>query len=166
MPYTEKEKEYILFFEAKKQYYMANKNLTTKLLCEDDTITIDKMSNKDSLFVKYLNTKLGNKLTFTVQDKCLNLLGNNYINKKFDELNASRRDIFKAFFKEIDGNKRVKIKPIKNNIPFNGFSYYKIDYKGEIPKSLKKAYQRINEFNNEPPRNKFKKIRAKNTNTN
>lgn len=166
MPYTEKEKEYILFFEAKKQYYLANKNLTTKLLCEDDTITIDKMSNKDSSFVKYLNTKLGKKLTFTVQDKCLNLLGNNYINKKFDELNASRRDIVKAFFKEIDGGKRVKIKPIKNNIPYNGFSYYKIDYKGEIPKSLKKAYQKINEFNNEAPRNKFKKVRDKNTNTN
>jgi hypothetical protein len=54
----------------------------TKSLCEDDTITIDKMSNKDSLFVKYLNSKLGNKLAFTAQDKCLNLLGNDYINKK------------------------------------------------------------------------------------
>jgi hypothetical protein len=166
MPYTEKEKEYIMFFEAKKQYLLVSKKLTTKSLCEDDTITIDKMSNKDSLFVKYLNSKLGNKLAFTVQDKCLNLLGNDYINKKMDELNASRKDLFKAFFKEIDVNKRVKINPIKNNIPFNGFSYYKIDYKGEIPKALEKAYEKINELNNEPPRNKLKEVRDKNAHTN
>lgn len=166
MPYTEKEKEYIMFFEAKKQYFLASKKLTTKSLCEDDTVTIDKMSNKDSLFVKYLNSKLGNKLAFTVQDKCINLLGNDYINKKMNELNTSRKELFKAFFKEIDVSKRVKINSIKNNIPFNGFSYYKIDYKGEIPKALEKAYERINELNNEPPRNKLKKVRAKNAQIN
>ncbi|MBK6984610.1 MAG: DUF748 domain-containing protein [Bacteroidetes bacterium] len=162
MPYTEKEKEYILFFEAKKQYYLASQNRTAKSLCEDDTISIDKMSNKDSLFVKYLNTKLDKKLAFTVQDKCLNLLGNDFVNKKLNELNASRKDLVKSFFTDIEGKNRVKINSIKNNIPFNGFSYFKIDYKGEIPKSLEKAYERINELNNEPPRNKFKKVRDKN----
>lgn len=162
MPYTDKEHEYVLFFEAKKQYYLASKNRYTKSLCEDDSIAIDKMSNKDSLFVQYLNSKLNKKLAFTVQDKCLNLLGNDFINKKLDELNASRKEIFKSFFKEVEISKRVKINPIKNNIPFNGFSYFKIDYKGEVPKSLEKAYERINELNNEPPRNKFKKVRDKN----
>jgi hypothetical protein len=162
MPYTEKEKEYILFFEAKKQYYLASQNRTAKSLCEDDTITIDKMSNKDSLFVRYLNTKLDKKPAFTVQDKCLNLLGNDFVNKKLNDLNASRKDLAKSFFKDIEGKNRVKINSIKNNIPFNGFSYFKIDYKGEIPKSLEKAYERINELNNEPPRNKFKKVRDKN----
>jgi hypothetical protein len=83
-----------------------------------------------------------------------------------DELNASRKDLFKAFFKEIDVNKQVKINPIKNNIPFNGFSYYKIDYKGEIPKALEKAYEKINELNNEPPRNKLKEVRDKNAHIN
>lgn len=162
MPYTEKEKEYILFFEAKKQYYLASQNRNSKSLCEDDTIAIDKMSNKDSLFVRYLNSKLGTKLAFTVQDKCLNLLGDDFVNKKLDGLNASRKAIFKSFFKEVEINKRLKMNPIKNNIPFNGFSYFKIDYKGEVPKSLEKAYERINELNNEPPRNKFKKVRDKN----
>lgn len=162
MPYTEKEKEYILFFEAKKQYYLASQNRNAKSLCEDDTITIDKMSNKDSLFVRYLNTKLSNKLAFTLQDKCLNLLGSDFVNEKLNELNASRKDAVKSFFTDIEGKNRVKINSIKNNIPFNGFSYFKIDYKGEIPKSLEKAYERINELNNEPPRNKFKKVRDKN----
>lgn len=162
MPYTDKEHEYILFFEAKKQYYLASQNRMAKSLCEDDTITIDKMSNKDSLFVRYLNSKLGKKLPFTVQDKCLSLLGNDFINKKLNELNASRRELFSSFFENIEGKSRVKINPIKNNIPFNGFSYFKIDYQGEIPKSLEKAYERINELNNAPPRNKFKKVRDKN----
>jgi len=162
MPYTEKEKEYILFFEAKKQYYLASQKRTSKSLCEDDTINIDKMSNKDSLFVKYLNNKLDKKLAFTVQDKCLNLLGNDFVNKKLNELNASRKDLVKSFFTGIEGKNRIKINPIKNNIPFNGFSYYKINYKGELPKSLEKAYEKINELNNEAPRNKFKKMRDKN----
>ena len=124
------------------------------------------MSNKDSLFVRYLNSKLSTKLVFTVQDKCLILLGNDFVNKKLDGLNASRKELFKSFFKDVEISKRVKINPIKNNIPFNGFSYFKIDYKGEVPKSLEKAYERINELNNEPPRNKFKKVRDKNTKLN
>lgn len=162
MPYTDKEREYVLFFEAKKQYYLASQNRNAKTLCEDDTIAIDKMSNKDSLFVRHLNSKLGSKLVFTVQDKCLNVLGNDFVNKKLDELNASRKKVFKSFFKDVEISKRVKINPIKNNIPFNGFSYFKIDYKGEVPKSLEKAYERINELNNEAPRDKYKKVRDKN----
>jgi len=162
MPYTEKEREYILLFEAKKLFYLASQNRTTKSLCEDDTITIDKMSNKDSLFVKYLNSKQNGKLAFTIQDKCENLLGNDFLNKKLDALNMSRKEVFKSFFKDIEGKNRVKMNSLKNNIPFNGFSYFKIDYQGKIPKSLEKAYERINELNNEPPRNKFKNMRDKN----
>jgi hypothetical protein len=30
-------------------------------------------------------------------------------------------------------------------VPYNGFSFYKIVYKGEIPESLKKAYSQMNE---------------------
>jgi hypothetical protein len=166
MPYTEKEKEYILLFEAKKLYYLVSNQRSIKSLNDDDTTIIDEMSIKDSLFIKYLNTKIGNKLAFTVQDKSLNLLGNTYVNNKYNELNASRKARFIAYFKDIDVDKRVKINPIKNNIPFNGFSYYKIDSKGEISKSLEKAYEKIKELNNEPPRNKLKKIRDRNAHTN
>ena len=41
-------------------------------------------------------------------------------------------------------------------IPYNGFSLYKIEYKGEIPKELKKAYDELDELNEEKPRSKFK----------
>ena len=161
MPYTEKEKEYILFFEAKKNYVLSKEHRTVKSLCEDDTISIDKMSNKDSLFINYLNSKMGSKLPYTVQEKCLNLLGNDYITKKLNELNTSRKNAFKQYFKDNGISKKVTMHQTTDNIPFNGFSFFKIDYKGDIPKSLQKAYERINELNNEPPRKKFKKTREK-----
>ncbi len=41
------------------------------------------------------------------------------------------------------------------------FHIYKIDYKGEFPESLIKAYQKMNELNDEAPRKKFKQERKK-----
>ncbi|MBL7937333.1 MAG: DUF748 domain-containing protein [Bacteroidia bacterium] len=163
MPYTEKEKEYILFFEAKKNYFLMKEGRFANSLNEEDSVIINKTSNKDSLFIHYLNSKVGSKLAYTVQDKCLNLLGENFINHKLNELNSSRKKLFNSYFKEDGVKNRVKINNTINNIPFNGFSFYKIDYKGDIPNSLQKAYERINELNNESPRKKFKKIRDKNT---
>ncbi len=162
MPYNEKEKEYILFFEAKKNYLLMKEKRSIKSLCEDDSIAINKMSNKDSLFINYLNSKLTNKRMYTVQDKCLDLLGETFVNNKLNELNLSRKTAFKSYFKENTINNKLNIHPTTDNVPFNGFSYYKIDYKGDVPKSLQKAYERINELNNEPPRKKFKKARDKN----
>lgn len=162
MSYTEKEKEYISFFEAKKNYFLMKSNRSTKSLCKEDTIIIDKISNKDSVFINYLNSKLANKRVFTVQDKCLNLLGESCINQKLNELNRTRKRVFSEYFKRTEINNRIKINYTKDNIPFNGFSYYKINYKGNIPESLKRAYNRINELNNEAPRKKFKKVREKN----
>ena len=46
---------------------------------------------------------------------------------------------------------RVKILKGEYVIPYNGFSFYKIEYKGEFPESLIKAYKQMNEFNNEAP---------------
>jgi hypothetical protein len=47
-------------------------------------------------------------------------------------------------------------------IPYNGFSFYKIEYHGEIPESLINAYQEMNDLNNEAPRKKYKQERRKN----
>jgi len=44
-------------------------------------------------------------------------------------------------------------------LPFNGYSVYKIAYKGEFPAPLLKAYQKMNELNNEDPRKEYKKDR-------
>ena len=70
-----------------------------------------------------------------------------------------------SWFREKGVEKRIKISAGENVIPYNGFSFYKIEYKGEYPKALIKAYRQMNEFNNEAPRNLFKKERKKNKGT-
>jgi hypothetical protein len=54
---------------------------------------------------------------------------------------------------------RVKIYPGEESIPYNGFSFFKILYKGGDPDALMKAYRKMNELNDEAPREKFKKER-------
>lgn len=163
--YDLKEKEYILFYEAKKKYFAAQHSLPNTLkkpltVDRDDSVKIDKMSIKDSLFIKYLNSHIKDTLLFTIQEKCAQLVGQNVVEKKYQQLKKSRENKFMENFKDKDLEKRVKITEGKNIIPFNGFSYYKIDYKGDFPEFLMKAYQKMNKLNNTSPRKKFKEERT------
>ena len=65
-------------------------------------------------------------------------------------------------FKKKGVENRIKIYTAENNIPYNGFSFYKIVYKGELPAALTKAYRKMNGLNNEAPRKKYKKERKQN----
>jgi hypothetical protein len=130
-------------------------------LSEEDSLKVDKMSVKDSVFVHYLNKKMNNTGLFTIQEKCNKFIGPTIINAKFNQLNKAREDAFMLLFKKKTVQNRVKIYTGENHIPYNGFSFYKIVYKGELPKSLIKAYRKMNELNDEAPREKFKKERKK-----
>ncbi|HTB30945.1 MAG TPA: DUF748 domain-containing protein [Bacteroidia bacterium] len=157
--YTIKEKEYILFFEAKKKYYLSQK--ANKQWLEADSIYVDKMSVKDSLFVHYLNKHLTHSLVFTIQDKCSEIISPAFVNAKFEQLNKSRENTFNAYFKENGVANRVTFRSSQNCIPYNGFSFYKIEYKGEIPGFLLKAYTEMDELDNERPREEYQKQRGK-----
>jgi hypothetical protein len=159
--YAEKEKEHILFFEAKKKYFLLSE-AKNALLSKDDSLKVDKMSVKDSLFVKYLNKKAGGNMLFTIQEKCKKFTGSAIVDSKFKQLNKERENAFILYFTKKAVQNRVKMHTAENNIPYNGFSYYKIAYKGEIPEALTKAYQKMNELNDEVPREKFKNDRKKN----
>ncbi len=154
--YSIKEKEYILFFEAKKKYLLAINNKNARTFNIDDSVKVDKMSVKDSLFVSYLNSHLKDSLIFTIQGKCAGLIDSSFINTKFYQLIKARENAFIFYFKKRGVDKQVKILKGENVIPYNGFSFYKIEYKGEFPEFLLKAYQQMNELNNEAPRKKFK----------
>ncbi|MDP1622668.1 MAG: DUF748 domain-containing protein [Bacteroidales bacterium] len=160
--YAEKEIEYISFFEAKKKYFLATNTSDKQGFNEEDSIQVDKMSVKDSLFINYLNNQVSDTMLFTVQDKCRNLIGTVAINAMFIRLIRERENAFILYFKEKSVEKRVKIHSGENDIPYNGFSYFKIDYIGELPVHLLKAYRKMNEVNDEAPRNKYKKERKKN----
>jgi hypothetical protein len=157
--YTTKEKEYLLFFEAKKKYFFAIKNRKTNTFCKLDSIAIEEMPIKEDCFVRYLNKHTKGKMLFTIQDKCAQFVNTATINAKFEQLKTVRADAFMAFFKKKNVNKQIKIHAGKDDIPYNGFSYYKIEYHGTAPKSLTKALADMKTLNDEAPRKKFKNER-------
>jgi hypothetical protein len=161
MPYTEKEKESILFFEAKKKYFRSIHLENTKPLNEDDSLDIDRMPNKDSLFIQYLNKHLTHSREYTIQGKCISLLGNSFVNTKLNTLNKQRENTFLSYFKSNGVAGQVKFKSSQSSIPYNGFSYYKIEYNGELPEYLVKAYSKMEELNGVKPRKKYNKERKK-----
>jgi len=159
--YTIKEKEYILFFEAKKKYYLSRHPEKAESFDKDDSEYVDKMSIKDSSFVRYLNQHLTHSLVFTIQDKCSNLIDTSIVNRQLYLLNKSRENTFISYFKEQGVADRISFLVPNSTIPYNGFSFFKIEYKGELPTYLIKAYQKIDELNIESPREKYEKERAK-----
>jgi hypothetical protein len=101
-------------------------------------------------------------MLFTVQDKCASFIGSSIVNDKFEQLNNKREAAFMLPFKKKAVENQVKIYAGENNVPYNGFSFYKIIYRTEFPKSLIRAYHQMNELNGEAPRKWFKKAREKN----
>jgi hypothetical protein len=156
--YADKEKEYILYYEAKKKFFRSvNKKET---LSAEDEEKIDHMSVKDSAFVNYLNHHLKDSLIFTIQEKCYNTIDTPRVNEIFNKLISDRKKNFIAIFEEKKTDKRVKFSKDDIVTPFDGFSFYEIDYSGKFPESLYKAYQELNELNSEAPRKKFRKERS------
>jgi hypothetical protein len=159
--YDTKEKEYILFYEAKKKYFLSSNNKDEKSFTEEDSENVEKMSVKDTQFVKYLNLHTADSMLFTSQDKCARLLGGKFVANKYRQLNKDRQAAFIAYFKDRNVDNRIKITADQNMIPYNGFSFYRIIYKGEFPDEIKKAYLKMNELNDKAPRNLFQNDRRK-----
>lgn len=158
--YAAREKEYILFFEAKKKYYLQMNKLKAAELKEKDSISIERLSIRDSAFIFYLDKKTDKKL-HTLQQKCLHLVGEEAVSSRLKLLNKQRREFFLSFFKEGGSEKRVKLLALKDTVPYNGFSQYRIRFKNEMPEEVSEAYSDINELDSNSPRNRFKDARAK-----
>lgn len=157
--YEEKEKEAILFFEAKKKYYQAVNKRTT--LTKEDTLAIDKMSNRDTLFLQYLDKHTSGQQMFTLQEKCRQLVGMQTVNARYNELMRKREADFRSYFVEKGVNDRIRVTAVTNSVPFNGFSYYKIDYKGDFPDKLLNAYYEMNDLNRTRPRREYRRKRER-----
>lgn len=159
--YALKEKEYILFYEAKKKYYLDVNNKNAKTFTEDDSLAVDKLSVKDSSFVRYLNNKTKGMMLFTVQDKCKKIIDSDKVLNRYNQLIKERANVLLSYFKAKEVENRVKIVESKNVVPFNGYSFYEIIYNGEYPKPLLAAYRKLEHFDNQAPRKKFKDERRK-----
>jgi hypothetical protein len=145
--HSTREKEYILFFESKKKYFLSTNNKKANSFTEQDSLQVDKMSVKDPLFVNYLNQQINDSMLFTVHEKCSRLIGADFVNSKFDQLNKQRKEAFLAYFKQKEVDKQISFTAEKTIIPYNGFSLFKMEYQGGLPESLIKAYQQMNEIN-------------------
>jgi len=159
--YSVKEKEYIVYFLAKKKYFMVTNHKKIQSFCKEDSTLIERMSVKDAGFLIWLNKQSNDALLFTVLDKCNKVIGNATVETKFNQLKNDRKQAFMAFLIKEGVAKQVKFTSGETVIPYNGFSFFKIDYRGEYPKSLSRAYRIMNDLNNEKPRNLFKKERTK-----
>jgi hypothetical protein len=159
--YTEKEMEHIALFEAKKKYLLQLRGKKEQFMSLADLENVSRMSIKDPLFVAFLNEQTKGKMLFTVQGKCNALIGQANIEAKQIQLNTERNDAFMLHFKRKGVESRVKIHPAESAIPYNGFSFYKVNYKGKLPKSLAKAYRQMDELNTQSPRRKYDKKREK-----
>ncbi len=159
--YALKEKEYILFYEAKKKYYLDINNKNAQAFSENDSMIVDKMSVKDASFVNYLNKKTKGALLFTVQDKCRKIVDSDKVLSKYNQLIKERANVLMSYFNDKQIGNRVKILENKNVVPFNGYSFYEIAYNGEYPKTLLSAYRKLDNFDDQAPRKKFKEERKK-----
>ncbi|MGA1977054.1 MAG: DUF748 domain-containing protein [Bacteroidales bacterium] len=161
MQYAEKEKEYILFFEAKERYYLLLKDKNAQVFNKEDSLKVDKMSVKDSLFVHFLDKQVNDTMLFTIQQKCNKYIDSAIVSSKFEQLNIEREEAFILPFRKKAAENQVIIHNGENNIPYNGFSFYKLVYKGEFPEFLIKAYQQMNDLNDVAPGKRFKEERQK-----
>ena len=161
LQYDTKEKEHIQFYEAKKRYFLASNHKDDKSFTEKDSDNVEKMSVKDTQFVKYLNLHTADSMLFTLQDKCARLLGLKFVDNKYNRLSKDRQAAFIAYFKDKKVENRIKITASQNTIPYNGYSFYKIIYNAEFPDDIKKAYLKMNELNDKSPRKLFQQQRRK-----
>lgn len=159
--FEDKEKENIMLFEAKKKYYRTIKHITSASLSEEDSTNVEKMSTKDNGFKAYLDAQIPDTMLFTVQKKSYKLIGDKQIQAKYKQLLQQRHEVFLQYFKDNGTDGRVQFKKADTGIPYNGFSFYRISYKGEIPQELREAYENLEELNEQNPRKEYKKERKK-----
>jgi hypothetical protein len=87
------------------------------------------------------------------------VLGNRIVAECYEHLVSERKALFKSYFG--DDASRVKFVSEETKVPFNGHSYYQIDYNGEIPPELLKAYTELDKLDDAAPREKYKAERHK-----
>jgi hypothetical protein len=159
--YSEKEKEYILFFEAKKKYFLLTHGKNNSSFTEKDSTEVDRMSNKDDGFMNYLTKFCKDSSLNTVQEKCYRFIGPEIVDEQYKLLLKKREQSFRSYFIANGTNKQVKFTASESSVPYNGFSFFKIKYNGEIPESLTDAYEKMEKLNEEAPRIRYFRLRKK-----
>jgi uncharacterized protein involved in outer membrane biogenesis len=118
------EKDELALFKAKEQYFyetkrVVNDSLLTRRKKKKELHELDKLATQDSLFDKYLNEKLhltGAEL-MTVEDKCIQLVGDTMLNKEIHKMIENRNKQITDYLinKKSVHPKRVKVATNKDS---------------------------------------------------
>ncbi len=159
MIYVSKEKEYIIYYEAKKKFYMSTYNL--KSITSADSIKIFRMSNRDTSFVQYIKEKNTNPEAYSVYHYAKSIVDSKVVDKHYADLLKQREANVRSYFQAEGVENQISVAAAKSTIPVNGFSYYLIEYKGDYPYEVIDAYYKMNDLNNKISRRDYKKERKK-----
>lgn len=152
--HVEKEMENILLFEAKKKYFFESKGKKVTALERRDSMEVEKLSSRDPDFLAYIEKQANNPGMLTLQEKCYMYIGREHVQERFNELMESRKREFLSFFEKDKTMDRVEMKEPQNRVPYDWFSFFGINYKGDVPESLKEAYDQLYDLI-ESPRDDF-----------
>lgn len=131
----------------------------SKLLSLQDSMKVEKMSVKDSSLVRLLSKNISDTVMFSIQEKCVNFVGSKIVAERLDQLIKKRSVLFISYFKEDGTDKQIKMHESANDIPYNGFSHFKLGYEEGIPETVRDAYHQLNDLNKRSIRKKYKKYR-------
>jgi hypothetical protein len=122
---------------------------------------VEEINTKDRQFIGFLNRIIEGGEMLTLQEKCRRYVGNDLVDARYNDLLKLRRSAFMKYFSENNTEKRVSLLEEKSQIPYNWFSYYKINYKGDIPDELREAFEKLYDLNTEPPRRRYFQLRRR-----
>jgi hypothetical protein len=97
----------------------------------------------------------GDTLMFTIQDKCRYYVGKDAVNKIYARLLKDRDSQFRQYFIASGTSKQMTFHSGNDSVPYDGFSAYKIMYRGTVPPSLARAYESMDVFDNRRMRKKY-----------
>lgn len=126
-----------------------------------DSIHVSRMSIKDHDLVRHLSKNLSDTVMFTLQEKCVNFVGNEIVNSSFKKLEKARELAFRSVFIRDGTDAQVTMRPRRGGIPYIGFSQYVLTYPGTIPRDLIEAYNKMNHLNDKGSRKKYLDQRQK-----
>lgn len=131
------EKEMLALQEGKRLYYLSGKENTTDSLTAEERKMAESVETRDSLFNKFLDDTLQlipGDLSST-QEKCITLLGSDYLDTRVQQLMQQRNDVLRNYLvqmKSVPGE-RVRISNNHDPLKSNGISNprYLINYNAE-----------------------------------
>jgi hypothetical protein len=155
--YAAKEQEQILFYEARKKYFLLTHQKNASEFSKKDSLAVGKIELKK---VKWYLVKDLTKITrdttmFTIQDRCNHFLNNNAVAQFYSNLVESRRNSLLSAFINKGVEKQVRIHANKSIIPHDGFSSLRIHYNGSMPEELQRSYDKLFDLNKRVLRQKY-----------